>query len=184
MIFIAHIISFFKFKFYLRDERGVSALEAAMLFPVLFSMLMAIYDLGQGVVINQKTVAASQIIADLISRNEVVNMDLINDITIGGSLALEPYSKVPFGYDVVSIEFDEDGDPIILWRVTNNMDENDGAVDSTIGLGEEGEGVVAVSVVYSYEPFFTNFVVNSFDMKEVAFLRGRKSVTVTCSDCP
>jgi Flp pilus assembly protein TadG len=184
MISINSFILFFGFKSYLRDERGVSAIEAAMLFPVLFSMLMAIYDLGQGVVINQKTVAASQVIADLISRSEVVDTDLIDDIVIGGKLALEPYDKTPFGYDIASIEFDEDGDPIVLWRVTDNMDENENAIDSTIGLGEEGEGVIAVSVVYAYEPFFTNFVVDSFDMTEVAFLRGRKSTTVTCSDCP
>jgi Flp pilus assembly protein TadG len=184
MVWMAQIIHFFNFKSYLNNESGVSALEAAILFPVLFSMLMAIYDLGQGIVINQKTVSASQVIADLISRNEVVDIDLIDDIVIGGRLALEPYNTAPFGYDIASIEFDEDGDPIILWRVTNNMDENDNAVDSTIGLGEEGEGVIAVSVVYAYEPFFTDFIIDSFDMMEVAFLRGRKSTTVTCSDCP
>lgn len=171
-------------KAYFQNENGVSAIETALLFPVLFSMLMAIYDLGQGVVINQKTVAASQIMADLVSRNEVVDVALIDDITISGQMALAPYSTVPFGYDVASVEFDEDGDPIILWRAIDNMNANQAAIDSTVGLGAEGEGVVAVSVVYAYEPFFTNFIVNSFDMREVAFLRGRKSATVTCSDCP
>ena len=169
---------------YWKNEDGVSALETAMLFPILFAMLMAIYDLGQGVVINQKTIAASQVIADLISRNEVVDVDLISDITNAGELALDPYPSAPFGYDIASVEFDEDGDPIILWRLTENMDENEAAINSTVGLGAEGEGVVVVSVVYSYEPFFTDFVIDSFDMREVAFLRGRKSATVTCSDCP
>lgn len=170
-------------KSYGHDERGVSALEFAIIFPILFSMLMAIYDLGQGIVVNQKTVAASQIIADLISRNEVVDTTLISDVINAGELALGPYPTTPFGYDVVSVEFNEDGDPLILWRVTDNMVENEAAVDSTVGLGAEGEGVIVVSVVYSYIPFFSKFVIDEFDMTEVAFLRGRKSATIICTDC-
>ena len=184
MKLFSDILQFFGVRRYAADERGVSLIESAILFPILFSMLMAVYDLGQGIVVNQKTVAASQVIADLVSRSEVVTIDLINDIVISGELALEPYDTTPLGYDVVSVEFDEYGDPVILWRVTENMVENESAVNSTVGLGEEGDGVIVVSVVYAYEPFFSNFIVDSFNMTEVAFLRGRKSATVTCSDCP
>ena len=63
------------------------------------------------------------------------------------------------------------------------MDEDDDAVDSTAGLGDEGDGVVVVSVVYQYIPFFSNFVVDSLDMRELAFLRGRQSPTIICTDC-
>lgn len=168
---------------YIKDERGVSALETAILFPVLFSMLMAIYDLGQGVVINQKTVTASQVIGDLVSRYEFVDTALVEDIVKGGRLALDPYDKTPFGYDIASVVFDEDGDPEVLWRFTENMDENQDAIDDSVGLGQEGEGVVIVSVVYAYTPFFTDFVIDQFDMTEVSFLRGRKSPVVGCTDC-
>ena len=170
-------------KRYCADQAGVSATEAAILFPVLMSLIMAVYDIGQGIVINQKTVAASQVIADLLARNEVVDVDLIDDIVIAGEMALEPYPTESFGYDITSVEFDEDGDPQILWRVTENMDEDDDAVDSTAGLGDEGDGVVVVSVVYQYIPFFSNFVVDSLDMRELAFLRGRQSPTIICTDC-
>lgn len=170
-------------KNFIRNEEGVSFLETAILFPVLLSMLMAVYDLGQGVVVNQKTVAASQIIADLITRQEVVDTDTVTDIVNAGELALAPYTVVPFGYDIASVEFDEESDPVVLWRMTENMSQSDTAIESTTGLGEEGEGVVVVSVQYSYEPYFSNFVVDQFDMTERAFLRGRKSATVPCDDC-
>ena len=172
------------FKNYIRDENGLSFIETAVLFPVLLTMMMAVYDLGQGVVVNQKTVSASQIIADLITRQEVVDTATVTDIVNAGELAFAPYSAVPFGYDIASIEFDEDADPIVLWRVTENMNQADAAIDSTEGLGEEGEGVVVVSVQYRYEPYFSNFVVDSFNMTERAFLRGRKSAVVGCTDCP
>lgn len=177
------IINKLKSSRYFCDEGGMSFVETAVLFPVLLSMMMAVYDLGQGVIINQKTVAASQVIADLVTRNEALDLAAVQDIVNAGELALAPYPTTSFGYDIASVEFDEDGDPIVLWRVTENMDQGDSAIDSTIGLGEEGEGTVVVSVVYSYVPYFSNFIVNSIDMVELAFLRGRKSATVTCADC-
>lgn len=178
------IKSLFDFRRYISDERAMSFTETAILFPILLSMLMAVYDLGQGVVVNQKTVAASQIMADLVTRNEIVSMDLIEDIVNAGELALAPYSTEGFGYDIASIEFGEEGDAEVLWRVTENMEQGDAAIDSTEGLGEEGEGVVVVSVVYAYEPYFANFIVDSINMNELAFLRGRKSLVVGCTDCP
>lgn len=169
-----------------REEKAVAALEMALLFPILVSLLMAVYDLGQGVVVNQKTIAASQIIADLVTRNEVLDMQLINDIVIAGEMALQPYdnSNNSFGYDIIGVEFDENEDPVEIWRVTENMTEGAALISRAEGLGREGEGVIIVSVVYRYTPFFTNFVVNEFNMQEIAVLRGRKSAVVNCDDCP
>jgi Flp pilus assembly protein TadG len=177
----------FKNKFfnaaYWQDEKGMSFTETVILFPILLSMLMAVYDLGQGVVVNQKTVAASQVIADLITRNEQVTQEMITDIVNAGELALAPYSSEGFGYDIASVEFDEDNQPILLWRESDNMEIIGDKIDSTIGLGIEGEGVVMVSVKYGYIPFFSNFIIDSFDMVETAYLRGRTSLTIPCEDC-
>jgi len=177
------MIKFFSKRRFIEDESGMSFVETAILFPILLSLIMAVYDLGQGVIVNQKTVMASQVIGDLITRYEFLDADTVNDIVTAGELSIEPYPKQPFGYDITSIEFDEEGDPIILWRMTENMSPDANAVNSTIGLGAEGEGVVVVSVNYKYVPYFSNFVFDEIRMNERAFLRGRRSVTVQCDDC-
>jgi Flp pilus assembly protein TadG len=169
---------------WLFEEKATALTESVILFPVMISLLMGCYDLGQGISVNQKTIGASQIIADLTARYRSVDMDMMNDIIRAGELAVEPYSTLPFGYDIVSVQFDEDGQPEVLWRITQNMDENDDAVQSTQGLGEEGDGVIVVTTSYNFTPYFTNFVVDEINMNEVAFLHGRRSSTVTCADCP
>ncbi len=169
---------------FFRKEDGVAATEVALLFPILLAFIMAVYDLGQGITINQKTVTASQVIGDLITRNESVTVDMIDDVINAGELALTPYPLTNFGYDIMSIEFDADGDPFVLWRATSNMDENDDPLEDTLDLGGPGEGVVVVTITNSYSPYFANFVVDDFYMEEIAFLRGRKSSTVICTDCP
>jgi Flp pilus assembly protein TadG len=181
---VKKIFNRFKRSQYVSDDAGVSIMEMAILFPILMAMLMAVFDLGNGIVVNQKTVAASQIIADLITRNEVVDSALIDDVVNAGELALDPYPRTNFGYDIASVIFDEDEEPEVLWRVSDNISQSSVAIDATTGLGAEGEGVVVVTVINDYEPLFSGFVVDVYNMRERAFLRGRKSATVECSDCP
>lgn len=172
------------FMSWIKDTTATAFTETVILFPVLITLLMGCYDLGRGIIVNQKTIGAAQIMGDLVARHRIVDIGIIEDIVAAGRLALEPYSTVPMGYDIVSIQFDDDGDPVVLWRVTENMSPNNTAVDSTEGLGNPGEGVVIVTAGYDYDPYFSKFVVDKIDMQEVAFLRGRRSATVTCTNCP
>ena len=174
----------FKTARYIAEERASAAVEAAILMPIMVSLLVGCYDIGMGILINQKTVGASQMIGDLITRNRTVTMTALEDMIQAGELAYEPYSTSSFGYDIASVQFDPDGDPVVLWRVTQNMSPNDAAVAITEGLGEAGDGLVVVTTAYTYNPYFTHFVVNDIVMQEIAFLRGRRSATVTCNDCP
>ena len=167
-----------------REQSATALMETVVLFPVLITLLMGCFDIGQGIVVNQKTIGSSQIIGDLIARQRNVTMAVVDDIITAGQLAMEPHNMAPFGYDIVSIQFDADGDPEVLWRVRNNMDANADAVASTEGLGAAGEGVIVVTTVYHYTPYFSNFLVDGIDMEEVAFLRGRRSAVITCSNCP
>ncbi|MEM6811673.1 MAG: TadE/TadG family type IV pilus assembly protein [Pseudomonadota bacterium] len=166
-----------------KDIKGVSAVEMAILFPILISLMTFIYDLGQGIVLSQKVNTAAQSIGDLVTRNEFVNEALVTDIINAGELSLAPYPLDEFQYDIASVQFDEDGDPFVLWRRTFGMTAEDDPIQDTIGLGGEGEGVIVVSVRYRYVPFFSNIVIDEFIMFERAFLRGRKSATVPCTDC-
>lgn len=166
------------------EEEATAFTETVILMPVLVSLLMGCYDLGQGITTNQKVIGASQIIGDLIARNRSITASDLEDMITAGELAIDPYSREPFGYDIVSVEFDDDGNPDVLWRLTYNTDENDDAVASTEDLGAAGDGLIVVTTTYRYKPFFSHFVVDHINMKEVAFLHGRRSATITCDDCP
>ncbi len=54
-------------KSYFRDERATALVEAALFFPVMFTLLMGIFDIGNGIILNQKTITSSQIAADLLA---------------------------------------------------------------------------------------------------------------------
>lgn len=167
---------------YIGEEKATAFVEAAIFIPIMLTLLMGVFDIGNGIIINQKTITSSQIAADLVGRVKSVDQSDVNNIVEAARLAYQPHGTSDFGIDIVSIEFDENGDPLILWRETINMQPNQNAVDSTAGLSPEGEGIIIVSVNYDYQPLFTQLFVDNFEMQEVAFSRGRRSRTVTWQD--
>ncbi len=161
------------------EEEGLSFVEFVLVFPLMVTILFGVYDLGNGFLVNQKTIAASQIISDLITRNVSITSDDLDDIITAGQLSLAPYDTSSFGYDIVSVSFDEDDSPVEEWRRTFNMSVNQTAFDSTTALGMEGDGVIVVSVRYNYEPVFGGFVIDNIRMQEVSFARGRRTPVVS-----
>lgn len=166
------ITSFFK------NESGTAAMEAVMLFPILVTLLIGVYDLGNGIILSQKTITATQIAADLVARDTTIDMNGVQTAMDAARLAYEPYNLNQFGIDIASIEFDNNRMPQILWRETRDMPPNQEAITNVNGIGDDGEGMVIVTVRYTYEPFFTRYFINNFNMQEVAYARGRRSPTV------
>lgn len=175
------MITFLNSKFirWKKEDDALAAVEAAMIFPIMLTMLMGIFDMGYGILANQKAVRASQVVADLIARNNVVSDAEVTEAVEAGRLAFEPLDSTSYGVDIVSIRFDEDANAEILWRETVNMPSVPDALSAVEALEDSNEGVVMVSVRYVYEPLFAGFVVNEMTMNEVAFSRGRSTPAIT-----
>lgn len=166
-------------KSWIDDQQGLAGLEAAMLFPPMIALLFGVFDLGNGIVLSQKTINSSQIAADLVSRNRTVDAGSAEDIIAGAKLPFEPYALNGFGIDIVSVEFDAQKKPVVLWRQTRDMLPNNAAVASVEGLADDGEGMIIVTVQYTYVPKFAQYFIGDMNFSEVAFSRGRRSSTVT-----
>jgi Flp pilus assembly protein TadG len=171
--------SFRTVKAWATDRAGTSAIEFALVFPSLLLMLLGVYEVGNAVMADQKTITASQIVADLITRNTVVADDDINNAITAGQLALYPFDTAKFGVDIVSIEFDANDKPQVVWRTTQNMQPDDASVDNAAGLGTSGDGVVVVTASYAYHPDLGGGVMNDINMHEVTYARGRRTAVVT-----
>lgn len=164
---------------WMTDNDGVAMVESVMLFPPMLTLLLGVYDLGNGIVLAQKTITASQVAADLVSRNKTMDSQNLADIIEGSKLAFEPYGVTNYGVDIVSVEFDSGKNPVVLWRETQNMMPNVDAINSVKGLSSAGDGMVIVTVVYKYTPQFAQVFTGDFNFVEIAFTRGRRSATVT-----
>ncbi|MCB9983496.1 MAG: pilus assembly protein [Rhodospirillales bacterium] len=166
------------FKDWFKSEDGVAAVEAALVFPIMLVLLLGMFDLGNGILANQKTIRASQVAADLIARSSVVDMEMIYDAIDASELALDPFDTTSYGIDVVSLRFDDDANPVIEWRETRNMTPLADVETRVADLAQAGEGVLVVAVNYDFEPLFGGFVIHDIAMQEIAFARGRQGAVI------
>ena len=79
------------------------------------------------------------------------------------------------------ISFDDDGNITEEFRETQNMTALPDAFARIDSVSEGNSGLVMVAIEYDYEPVFGNFVIDTIQMQEVAFSRGRTS-GVVCKD--
>lgn len=161
-----------------QQDDGVAAIEAAMLFPVMTALMFGTYDLGTGIILNGRTITATQVTADLISRDKSVNMADVNDAIVAAQLVYQPFGLRDFGIDVVSVRFDSLSRPQVIWRETRDMSPNNNALDNVAGIGTPGEGMIIVTVKYTYKPLFAKYFTDAIPMTEIAYARGRRSPTV------
>lgn len=164
---------------WVKGKEGVAAVEAAMIFPLMLMIFLGVFDAGNAILANQKTVRASQVVADLITRKSIVSASDVTEAMDAGRLALEPLDSSSYGVDIVSVRFDEDSNSSIEWRETLNMGSVPDALSAVSALEDEDEGVVMVSVTYVYTPLFSSFISGPLTMNEVAFSRGRRTPVIT-----
>lgn len=167
------------FKRWKEENEAMAAVEAALIFPVMLTMLMSIYDFGNAILANQKTIRASQVVADLITRDSIVGEGDVTEAIQAGRLAFEPLNNATYGIDIVSIRFDEDANTEVVWRRSENIGSLPDAESAVADLETANEGVVMVTVDYQFEPLFAGFIIDTIQMREVAFSRGRRSPVIT-----
>lgn len=161
-----------------RDTAGVAIAEFALIFPLLMTLLMGVYQVGNAVSVNQKAIAASQIVADLVARNSSVDDDSLDEAVRAGELAIAPYDTGNMGVDIVSLEFDTNNNAQIVWRETRGMDPDSNAVTKAGELGSYGDGVIVVTVSYTYNMGLFSTLIDHINMKEATFTRGRRTAVV------
>jgi len=158
------------------NDEGNVMIESVLVLPIMLTMMLGIIDIGTGLMVNKKLITSSQIISDLLARRDSVNSADVADAMEAGQLVMFPYDLMDFGIDIAGIRFDGVGaTPLVEWRETDNMAPNVSVLAGSDGLGTEDEGVIAVTVSYSYVPRFSSFAVNPILMEEVAYVRGRGS---------
>lgn len=164
---------------------GIAAVEFAMVFPIMIMLLLGTVELGNGILANQKVISSSQMVTDLLTRTEIVTDDQLAEAKRAGRLALAPFDPDLVGFDIISIRYDPDSadadeepDPVVVWRNTDNMDAIPDITERVLPLALDGDGLIVTYVRFPYEPPFATRLVGNITMIEATFSRGRKSPVV------
>lgn len=168
-------------KAFQRDERGVSAIEFAMLFPLMVTMYFGSIDISQVLTADRKTTNLASTMADLVAQADVLTRADLDDIYSAATEIISPFPNTDLTIVVTSIETDDDGDPVVGWSDAYHGTPRSSTSGLTIpdGMITDGGSVIVAEVTYLYDSIITKFVGTDFEIDDTFFLRPRQGDKIT-----
>jgi Flp pilus assembly protein TadG len=168
----------------LPDRRGVSAVEFALIAPLLIVLYVGAIEVGNALTISRRTSAVASTAADLAAQVKTVSNSDLQDIASAASSILTPSATTPLKIVLSSVVADQNNTPKVAWSYATN-----GAIPRATnsnytlppGLTQANSSVIVAEVTYAFTPLLNLsgfFNPGSFTMSRTFYARPRKSLTV------
>lgn len=142
-----------------RDERGVSAVEFALIVPVVLVLLIGMVYVNEALTVHRKLRQVSFAAADLIAQQDKVTEADVTLTLAGAASLLSPYDTASLQLVLSVIEV-ENGVQSVVWsrayQATPESPGDDPAFPVPDDLLLEGVQTVAVRADYSYRSIFSD----------------------------
>jgi Flp pilus assembly protein TadG len=102
------------------DRRAVSAVEFAILLPVMIGFYLGSVETTEGIAISQQVALTASTIANLVSQTTTVDGSQMSDILAASSAVLTPYPVANATVVVSSITINPRGAATVAWSDTLN----------------------------------------------------------------
>ena len=165
-----------------RDERGVAAVEFALILPILLLLYFGAIESASLFTADRRVATVAGTIGDLVSRaKKTISESEINDFFQAASAIMMPLPTGPLRQTVSLISIDSDGVAKVVWSVPFNggierADNSLYPLPATETINEIGreEGLLVVSeVIYSYRPLFGIVYPNAISLNHEEFFLPR-----------
>lgn len=162
------------------DRRAVSAVEFALIAPLLILAYVSSVHLTLALSADRKLTAAAATVADLVAQNETVTSAVINDIFEAGRVLVQPFPAGDLQMRITSVRADSNGVAQLVWSEGLGMGaRSPGDLPSLpAGVLLPDSGLVVVEMSYPYDTPFTGVSFGNFTFTETAFMRPRRSAFV------
>jgi Flp pilus assembly protein TadG len=164
------------------DRRGVSAVEFAMLLPLMITLYLGTVEISQGVAINRKVTLTTRTVADLASQVSSINNADMTNILKATAAVVAPYDASKLKVVVSAVTIGADSVAKVTWSDTlNGTKYEPGTVITTIkpALKVPNTTLIWSEVTYLYKPTIGYMISGTLTLADQIFMRPRLSDTVT-----
>jgi Flp pilus assembly protein TadG len=163
------------------DARGVSAVEFAMLLPLMITLYLGGVEISQGIAIDRKVTLTSRTLADLSSQGSSINNASMTNIFNASSAVLAPYPVSKVVATVTCVTIDAQGKATVTWSDSYNGTPRAKGASVTLpnALKVPNTSLIWSEVQYSYKPTVGYLITGTLTLKDQIYMRPRLSDTVT-----
>jgi Flp pilus assembly protein TadG len=164
-----------------RDARGVSAVEFALVLPLMMTMYLGGSEVSQAITVSRKVTLVSRTVADLASQSaSVTNASMTNILNASAAVA-SPFPVDKLKVTVSQVKIDASNNATIEWSDTLNGTKHTAGSSVTLppALNVANTWLIWTEAEYSYEPTFGSAITGTLALKDQMYMRPRVSNSVT-----
>ncbi len=167
-----------------RDVRGVSALEFALIAPVLIAMYLGSAEMTMALTADRKVTNATTAVADLVTQDDLITNVELADIYAAGDAIVFPNDPTSLSFRITSVRMDVDGDIFVDWSEARGVTPYTTATlpDLPDGLLAPMNSIIMVEATYPYTGPFPDESGPLMTLQDTAYLRPRLSAWVRRSN--
>lgn len=158
-----------------RAKDGVSAVEFALIAPLMLLIYFACIELSFMMMLDRKVTTSTSTLGDLTARASVITNDDLDDIFEATRMIFQPNDVVLARMRVSSL-YDDGGTVKVAWSDGQNMTAY--IVDQTItvpaNLVPAGGSVIFAEIEYDYNSVLGYFFTSTKTLKDKFYLRPRR----------
>lgn len=160
-----------------RNNRGISAVEFALLVPIMITLFIGGSEVTQGITIKRKTTIATRTIADLVAQSSTLSDSDMTAIFAATAAVIAPYPAGNLKLVVSNIQIDANNNASVVWSSGYNGGTAR-AAGSTVTLPTGLNAFPKTSLIwaeaeYEYTPTIGYVISGSVDLKDKLYLRPR-----------
>ena len=163
-----------------RDSRGVSAVEFAMLLPLMLTLYLGGVEVSQGVSVDRKVTLTARAVADLAAQSTTITNGEMTNILDAATAVASPFPVSQLKVTVSSVTIDGNGNAKIAWSDARNATAR--AVNQVVtvpaALAIPNSTLIWGEVSYSYTPSIGYVVTGTLNLKDQIYMRPRLSTAV------
>lgn len=166
-----------------RDSSGVSAVEFALIAPVLILIYFGLAEFCQAYMAQRRMSHSTSQVADIVAQYQTVDADLVDDTFALGGLVMSPFPDSALKLRVTAITRGNDGVARVTWSRGSGMTKRSGNVTVPAGLIENGESIIMSEGSYDYVSPLGQVLPGMRTFNHTFWLRPRLVNAITCNDC-
>lgn len=168
------------------DRRGVSAVEFALLAPLMISFYFGLAEFCQGYMSQKRLSHTASASADLVAQTSTITKDQLDDIIGLGSLMMKPFDASTLTIRLTSVTRDANGIAKVDWSRGSGVAARGSGSTVTVPADviANGESLIMSEATYDYSSPVKYLMPAVTKFSNVFYLRPRQTEMVPCTDCP
>ncbi|HEY8618224.1 TadE/TadG family type IV pilus assembly protein [Phenylobacterium sp.] len=167
------------------DQRGLAALEFALIAPIMTSLYLGLSELTLAMMAERRASHAASVVADLVAQSHQMNATTMTDVFHVADAVLRPFPADTLVMRVTSVKADANAVPKVVWSRGDGMTAltaTQTAPGVPANLLLAGDSVIMTEVSYTWTSPLQKVLPEPLSFSQTFFLKPRRSSEVLWSN--